>query len=410
MDSLVTEPAHDRHPLPETASKHQILYFDAVRALSAQMVLVGHSCNIFLPGIFMVLARGGFRTSGGVFYMQNLGVLLFFVLSGFLVSRSAMTKMASPTWGYSDYLLERMARIFVPLVPAILLVSVFDRLILTGQDTPFVRVDLDLWTLVTNLTMLFNNPVMDALGARTGLPLDARPIGTAAPFWSVVIEFWIYIAFGLILLRVIRDRRLGILGILALAFSLAVVVDTARRHEGLVLAWVVGMFYAWGFSRPWFGRPLPHRILGVAGLVAVPLLLWRGNWSVFDERVALALGVAVLSTWLGFVNRAPRADRAASTEVGARARRAVAYLSDSSYSLYLVHFSLLIYLRTVPWLAHHPLVAIPLAFVLANGVALLYWYLIERHYPSVRRAVRRSGLWPGVRAASPVGAGSPEPE
>ena len=77
--------------------------------------------------------------------MQNLGVLLFFVLSGFLVSRSAMTKMSSPTWGYTDYLLERMARIFVPFVPAVLLVSVFDRADparprdLPPHDTPFIR-------------------------------------------------------------------------------------------------------------------------------------------------------------------------------------------------------------------------------------------------------------------------------
>ena len=98
------------------------------------------------------------------------------------------------------------------------------------------------------------------------------------------------------------------------------------------------------------------------------------------------------------------------TGIGAGARRAVAYLSDASYSLYLVHFSLLIYLATVPWLADHPLVAIPFAFVLANGVALLYWYLIERHYPTVRRAIRRSGLWPtgpGVRASTPA---APRPE
>ena len=77
MDGLVTEPALEHHPLPATASKHQILYFDAVRALSAQMVLVGHSFNLFFPGIFMVLSHGRFRTSGGIFYMQNLGLLLF---------------------------------------------------------------------------------------------------------------------------------------------------------------------------------------------------------------------------------------------------------------------------------------------------------------------------------------------
>lgn len=394
-------PGH--HPLPATASKHQILYFDAVRALSAQMVLVGHAFNIFLPGTFMVVSRGRLRPSTEIFYMQNLGVLLFFVLSGFLVSRSALTKMSSPTWGYTDYLLERMARIFVPFVPAVLLVSVFDRLILHGKDTPFIRIDLDPWTLFTNLTMLYNNPVVDALQARTGIPLSTRPIGTAAPFWSVVIEFWIYIAFGLIVIRVLRDRRLGVLGIAALLFSLAVVVDTARHHEGLVLAWVVGMVFAWGASRSWFVRPLPHRVLGVVGLAATTWFLWRGGWDVYEERVALALGIGVMSTWVGFARGRTPADGPTATGVRSRVRRAVTYLSDASYSLYLVHFSVLIYLQTVPWLADRPAVAIPFAFVLANAFALVYWYLIERHYPAVRRAVRRSGLWP----RSPGGTAGP---
>ena len=75
-----------------------------------------------------------------------------------------------------------------------------------------------------------------------------------------------------------------------------------------------------------------------------------------------------------------------------------------------MHFSLLIYLATVPWLADHPLVAIPFAFVLANGVALLYWYLIERHYPTVRRAIRRSGVWPSDAGPRPTSApGGMEP-
>ena len=232
--------------------------------------------------------------------MQNLGVMLFFVLSGFLVSRSAMTKMPLADLGGTTYMLERIARIFVPFVPAVLIVSVLDRLILHGQDTPFIRVDLDKWTLVTNLTMVYNNPVMDVLAARTGLPLDTRPIGTAAPFWTVVIEFWIYIAFGLILLRIIRDRRIGVLGILALAFSLAVVVDTAPTTR----AWCSRGSSA--CSTPGASpavvavRPLPHRVLGVVGLVATPLLLWQNHGNVSDERVALALGLAVLSTWLGF--------------------------------------------------------------------------------------------------------------
>ena len=391
----MTTAAPPGHSPPQTASKHQILFFDAVRALSAQIVLVGHSLNIFVPATFMVLRGGHYRPGHGIFYMQNLGVLLFFVLSGFLVSRSALSKMRSPTWGYGDYLLERVARIFVPFVPVVLLVSVADRLVLGGHDTPFIRLDLDRWTVVTNLTMLYNNRAVEFVQKVTGLPLDTRPIGSAAPFWSVVIEFWIYIFFGLLLLRVLRDRRLGVLGLGALLVAGAVVLDTVQHHKGLVMAWCVGLAYAVLTSRTAVVHRSVHRVVGVAGLVLAVLLLRRGDWNVYDEGVALALGCGVLSSWLGFTGGAT----STSADLAQRrrpVRTTVTYLSDSSYSLYLVHFSILIYLQTVPWLAARPLVAVPFAFVVANGAAVAYWYAVERHYPAVRRLVRRSGWWPAV--------------
>ena len=265
------------HSPPHPASKHQILYFDAVRALSAQMVLVGHSLNIFVPATFMVLRGERYRPGHDIFYMQNLGVLLFFVLSGYLVSRSALTKMRSPGWGYGDYLLERVARIFVPLVPIVLLVSLGDRLALGGRDTPFIRLDLNGWTVVTNLTMLYNNRAVEFVQELTGLPLDTRPIGSAAPFWSVVIEFWIYILFGLLLLRVLRDRRLGVVGLVSLLVAGAVVVDTAQRHEGLVTAWCVGLAYAVLTSRGWPVHRSVHRVAGVVGIGLAFLVLRRGT-------------------------------------------------------------------------------------------------------------------------------------
>ncbi len=39
----MSDHALGRDALPVTASEHQIVYFDAVRALSAQLVLVGHA-------------------------------------------------------------------------------------------------------------------------------------------------------------------------------------------------------------------------------------------------------------------------------------------------------------------------------------------------------------------------------
>ena len=426
------------HPHLQAASKHQLFYFDAVRGLTAQMVVVGHSLNLFLPAVFMVQrANGTYRTTPGIFYMQSLGVLLFFVLSGFLVSRSALTKMTSPGYTFGEFFLERFARIFVPFVPAVLLVAVADRLVLHGRSNPFTTVPLDIWTTVTNLTMLYNNPVMRTVAEVTGLPLKTGPIGTADPFWSVVIEFWIYITFGLILLRLVRDRRIGVVGVLVLLFSGAVVAQTLVASEGLVLAWVVGMAYAIGDRFAWFTHRRLHQVLGVVGLLATPVCLHRTHWNVYDEFVALALSVGVMSFYFGFARPAPATDPArpapatdpanpaataanAATRGGAGAavmpagqsripapvRTIVKYVSDYSYSLYLVHFSLLVYLQTVPRVRAHPSAAIVFGFLVANVVAFCFWFLFERHYPSVRRALRRTRVWQTLFPARPTSAPS----
>jgi peptidoglycan/LPS O-acetylase OafA/YrhL len=422
VDRVVEPDTAVAHPHLQAASKHQLFYFDAVRGLSAQMVVVGHSLNLFLPAAFMAQrSNGTYRATSGIFYMQNLGVLLFFVLSGFLVSRSALTKMASPGYSFGEYFLERFARIFVPFVPAVLLVSVVDRLVLQGRSNPFTTVPLDAWTTVTNVTMLYNNPVMRKAADLTGLPVATGPIGTADPFWSVVIEFWIYITFGLILLRLVRDRRIGIIGLLALLFSVAVVAQTIVGHHGLVLAWVVGMAYAIGRPRAWFTHRRLHQVLGVAALVATPLCLLRTHWNVYGELVALSLSVAVMSLYAGFGRPQPAVRAAGSPadpggaaaaakvagrpHIPAPVRTIVKYVSDYSYSLYLVHFSLLVYLQTVPGLREHPGTAIVVVFLVANVVALAFWFLIERHYPTVRRALRRTRIWqalfPAPRTTAP---------
>lgn len=403
-------------PHLEAASKHQLLYFDAIRGLSAQMVVVGHSMNIFLPAFFMIeRANGTFRTTTGVFYMQNFGVMLFFVLSGYLVSRSALTKMVNPAYTFGEYFLERFARVFVPFVPAVILVALFDRLVLRGHGSPFTAIPLDAWTTFANLTMLYNNPVLSRLAGITGLPLGAHPIGTANPFWSVVIEWWIYMVFGLLVIRVVRDRRLGPFGLAVLAFAGLVVLQAVVGHPGLILAWLVGMAFAIGRPRALFAHRILHRIIGVLALVAIPLLLRRSGWNVYTEAVALAISLAVMSLYAGFspnsssvpANQPPRPEMSSAPmaeirthsrvgtpgRVAASLRTVVKYVSDYSYSLYLVHFSVLIYLQTVPSLRDHPRLTIPLAFVLANALALTYWALIERHYPRVRRALRRTRVW-----------------
>jgi peptidoglycan/LPS O-acetylase OafA/YrhL len=101
-------------------------------------------------------------------------VLLFFVLSGFLVGGQIIRRAKSGTFSLRDYGIDRCSRILLPLVPACLLTALIGRFVL-GHG-------IDLPVLVANMVGL--NGVL----APT---LDAN-----LPLWSLSYEIWFYIAGG----------------------------------------------------------------------------------------------------------------------------------------------------------------------------------------------------------------------
>ncbi len=64
------------------------IYFDIIRELSAQAVLLGHALNMFLPIYFM----------------------------------TAINKAGRPDYHFGNFILDRAARVFTPYVPALALI------------------------------------------------------------------------------------------------------------------------------------------------------------------------------------------------------------------------------------------------------------------------------------------------
>jgi peptidoglycan/LPS O-acetylase OafA/YrhL len=385
----------DRVVTVKTASRHQLLYFDLIRGFSAQMVVVGHSLNIFLPLVFVSRqANGSFVTTAGVFYVQNMGVILFFVLSGFLVTRSVVYKRHRPEYGFGMYLVERFTRLFVPFVPAVLLVGLFDRILVKSIGSPFTQIHLDLGSFAGSFLMLFNHPAFAVLKRITGLDATVRPLGTAAPFWSVAIEWWIYITFGMIMFRVAAHRRLGLLGWAVLLFAGAVPLWSLVSHRGLLLAllaWIVGMAYSLLETRVNRVGATRHRIAASFGLVLASLILIAGNYNVNNEIFVLSLSVAVMSGYYGWFNSTRRQVEGTRSHVHeghqdpSRFVRFLRFVSDYSYSLYLIHFSILIYISARLSQNRSPAMMIVGGVILCNIMAMLFWFTFERHYPKARR-------------------------
>lgn len=378
-------PAAAGHAKPATGP---IVFFDFARGISAQAVVLGHALNIFLPGIFMVPGQR-------VFYMQSFAVIIFFVLSGFLITSAVMKKKDRPDFSFGSYLIDRVARVVYPLIPALVLIVVFDFLIFQGSTKlPFIRIDLSPQAVAGNFFLLFNHPLLQEFGPRLGLPwLRFGPVGTGAPLWSVVAEWWIYVAFGLLAFVAIRKIRLGFMAGLLLIAALAVPVGYMAKGGYESLAWIIGMIYALCNGQM---KKLPMSFHAWITALATAGFLTSLYYTSQNLHAASCIGMASIAFCHLYYLIACRPATASSKRVGGSVNatgsasfigqiyaRGSVFLSSFSYSLYLLHFSVITYL----WqFLHDQLSAwqlIPLSMLLSNLVAYGYFLLIERRFHQV---------------------------
>lgn len=371
-------------------------YFDILRGVSAQMVLVGHALNVCFPAFFMQPGTGGLlEARPGLLYIQNLGVLVFFCIWGYLVTSSVMRRHRRGGYALGDYLLDRIARIFTPLLPLLAILFVVDNLLAAqGLTLRYTRLDAGWGTLMLNATMLFDHVGLSALARLTGWDgLRASAFGTADQLWTVAIEWWIYVSFGILAFAALARRRPGPLLVLLLLFALIVPAYSLLRGNGLVLAWIVGMGAALQHER--LAR-LPRWVLAAAGLVVAALavlLAWREQMNFYHPLFALLFSAGLVICHLLSL-------RPAATRPPGPLSRLVDGLSEISYSVYLVHLSVLFWL--VAWRPDLTgrLDALLVLVLLANLVAVLFYLGFERHFPAVRR---RLGRLPGAGPAPGLG-------
>ena len=151
--------------------QNEIRSLTAVRALAAAMVFANHysalPTYVAPPGILSVVVQQGY-----------IGVDLFFVLSGFILTVRYFQELTNHTFNPGKYFQRRVARIY-PLYFTILVLT-----LLLRHQTPNI----------TNLTLT------------QGFFSDYFPTGISTA-WTLTVEECFYLIFPLMLLTIIPVRR-----------------------------------------------------------------------------------------------------------------------------------------------------------------------------------------------------------
>ncbi|MCB9507699.1 MAG: acyltransferase [Myxococcales bacterium] len=163
--STPTQPAPPRPP----AAGPKIDALEYLRGLAAFYVFVHHLVHLHLKYTYPWLSK--------IFVFGQTAVMLFFILSGFVVYYSSVGTPGGTE--VRPYLIRRFRRIYPPLLVALLI----------GFVARWIRgrYDPDLHNLVGNLLMLHDRP------GHPGSWFD--PYAGNSPLWSLPYEWWFYVVF-----------------------------------------------------------------------------------------------------------------------------------------------------------------------------------------------------------------------
>lgn len=325
-----------------------------LRGVAALGVFASHWRDLFFPDYTHT-----YNPLKIAFYLfTGLGhewVIVFFVLSGYLVGGSVLR---ATQWKWGKYLFARFTRLYIVLIPALVLGAVFDAAgihlfgisgLYGGHSTvhslQFSTAERLTKTVFAGNLFFFQTILVPTFGSN-------------GPLWSLANEFWYYIMFPLLVLGIRKRNALYLLGLLCVA---------AFAGKGILflgIAWLMGVAIHFVPKVSFAGAEFLAILFLATTLVSAKIYHVR-----FSD---LVIGSSVM-VFIYFFS---------SSETDSKYSSFAHFLSRSSYTLYLVHVPALVFIAA--WL-HHSMIVSVIAFIGVFGYAQAVWYFCERHTDTLRK-------------------------
>lgn len=384
--------------------KKHYIELDSLRGLAALTVLIWHFLLIYAfiePNTF---GQQGFEIINNfkysplrIFFAGHEAVILFFLLSGFVLSLPYYKDnfKLSSVW-YKGYLIKRFFRIYVPYIIstiiAITVVLLLSHSFINGASDFVNRI----WAKEITFSMLLNHFIL--IGE-----FDTKNINPV--IWSLVHEMRISIIFPFIMLLILKlSYRKSLL--IALFFSLSsyILINVFTQNGTasiLITPHYISMFMVGALLAKNIERivKFANKINPIAKLLlfAIAVCAYTYTWLFHDIRIlhvgyinewAVVLGASIFiilafssRTMSAFLNMKP-----------------IHYLGKISYSLYLYHIISLLFVVHFWDNYDDKLSILFFSFLLSFSMAMLSYHFIE--LPAIRMGRKLSVTKEEVKSLS----------
>lgn len=319
-----------------------ISFLDFSRWVAAAIVLISHLRNpLFIsygsinPEDLNIVIQGWYFVTG----WAGEAVIIFFVLSGLLVGASGFEKINSGTFSTSNYLIDRFSRLYVAFFPALIVSFFLDYLGSTfffdvgfwDHSHPLINEKIESSSFETKLTIV--NFAANFLMLQH---FFFDTLGSNSPLWTISAEFWFYIVFSAFaLLRIGQSRTVTItLFFILLIFIYFFNIEFIR----LFGYWLIGVFA--GIMKPNINiKPIYAFLVVLSSLIFSRFYISpSSSWidlTATNYFVAMSYGLLILSIRnknIFFFKKFAKINK---------------FLASFSFSLYLIHFPLMLFLLAV---------------------------------------------------------------
>lgn len=317
---------------------------DGLRAIAVLVIVLGHL---------------GVRGFGGGF----VGVDVFFVISGFLITGILSRDLAAGRHSIAEFYARRVIRIFPALFAMLIVVSILAMIfLLPGELVAYGR--------SVAATVLFGSNILFLNEA--GYFAAASHIKPLLHTWSLGVEEQFYLVWPLLLALLGAGRKKATLtiGIVALASLVAAAFMVSRDAS---TAFYLLPFRAWelalGGLLVFIGRTrvrLVNEFLSALGLIAILLAVWKFESTTLFPGFS-ALVPVVGSALIIFAGPDSLVGKLLSV-------RPFVWIGRLSYSLYLWHWPVIVFAEIGLLLVKTPvLIAAELLLSVGLAAASLKW-------------------------------------
>lgn len=309
--------------------KRSLVHLDLLRAGAAFVVLCYHARLLFFVSYSKVRWRDALITV--LYFLTSLGhqaVMVFFVLSGFLVAGSAIRAYKARRWSLGWYFRNRLTRLYIVLIPGLALGGIWDRFglsffgangIYSGRNNHLIY--FAVFNRLSSLTFVGNVLFLQTIAV--------PPLGSNLALWSLSNEFWYYVAFALLLTAAtagqIRTRLIALVAVGLLFFSVG------RSISLYFLPWLAGA--ALNFA-PATKRSQRLLLAIAAAALMISLLLIDSLPRIPSDFLVCGASCLLIYSLLQF------GGGYAGPGIASR-------LAGMSYTLYLIHLPFLVFVAAI---------------------------------------------------------------